>query len=93
MQFPSKFQHNSLQVLKEQFSTSYQKNKTPWRAKTILNNRRTSGGITIPDEGNASLVECVRISSFSMFRMSRQNYISFSGADFSLRSTHHPVSP
>jgi hypothetical protein len=48
MQFPSKFQHNSLQTLKNHFSTSYGKTKKQV-AKTILYNKRTSGGIIIPD--------------------------------------------
>jgi hypothetical protein len=35
--------------LKDQFSTSYEKTKYPGVAKTILNNKRVSGGITISD--------------------------------------------
>ena len=47
VQSPSKFQHNSSQILKEQFSTLYgQKARV---AKAILYNKRTSGGITILD--------------------------------------------
>ena len=59
MQFPSEFQHNSLQTLKEKSSTSYGKtkkqkqNKTKQKnlrvAKTIQYNKRTAGGIIIPD--------------------------------------------
>jgi hypothetical protein len=57
MKSPSKFQHNSSETWKEQFSTSYEKKKQQKRkkeeesriAKTILNNKRTSGRITIPD--------------------------------------------
>jgi hypothetical protein len=49
MQFPLKFQHNFLQTLKEQFSTSYGINKKPRLGKTILFNKRTSEGIIIPD--------------------------------------------
>jgi hypothetical protein len=47
MQSPSKFQHNSSQIWKEKFSTSYGKAKHRI-LKTILNNKR-AGGITIPD--------------------------------------------
>jgi hypothetical protein len=56
MQSPSKFLHNTSQTWKEHFSTSFgktkqqqqqqQKNRIP---KTLLNNKRTSGGITIHD--------------------------------------------
>ena len=49
MQSPSKFQHYSSQTWKEQFSTSYIKTKKPRIAKIILNNKRTSEEITIPD--------------------------------------------
>jgi len=49
MQCPSKFQHNSLQILKKKFSTSYRKTKTPMIAQTTLYNKRTSRGIAIPD--------------------------------------------
>ena len=59
MQSPSKFQHNYLEILKGQFSTSYEKTEYPHTkqtqkqtneakiAKTVLNNKRT-GGINIP---------------------------------------------
>jgi len=46
---PIKISTQFLQTLKEQFSTSYGKNKNPRIAKTILNNKRTSEGITVPD--------------------------------------------
>jgi hypothetical protein len=49
MQSPSKLQHNSAQTRKEQFSTSYGTTKKPKIAKTIVNNKRTSRRITIPD--------------------------------------------
>jgi hypothetical protein len=39
MQSPSKSQHNSSQILKGQFSTSYKK-KIFRKAKTILNNKK-----------------------------------------------------
>jgi hypothetical protein len=48
MQSPSKFQHNSSQTWKEQLSTSYGK-KESMIAKTVLKNKISSGGITIPD--------------------------------------------
>jgi hypothetical protein len=49
MQSPSKPQHNSSKTWKEQFSNSFGKEKKNRKVKTILNNERTTGGITIPD--------------------------------------------
>jgi hypothetical protein len=58
MQSPSKSQHNSSKAQKEQFSNSSGKAKNKQTnkkqnnnriVKTILNNKRTAGGITIPD--------------------------------------------
>ena len=48
MQFPSKFQHNLFTDL-EKILNFIWKNKKPGIAKTILCNKITSGGITIPD--------------------------------------------
>ena len=50
-----KSQHNSSQILKEQYSTSYGKikqnkqTKKPWIAKTTLYNKKTSKGISTSD--------------------------------------------
>jgi hypothetical protein len=53
MHFSSKFPYNSLQTLKEQFSTSYlkrtKKQKTTRIDKTVLYNKRTPTGIIITD--------------------------------------------
>jgi hypothetical protein len=50
MKSPSKFQHKSSKTWKNQFSNSSGKTKqTNKQAKTIHNNRRMAGGITIPD--------------------------------------------
>jgi hypothetical protein len=51
MQSPSKSQHNSSNTWKEQFSNSSGKAKKKKKriAKTILNNKRMAGEITIPD--------------------------------------------
>jgi hypothetical protein len=49
MQLLSNFQHDSLQTYTEQFSTLYGETKKPRIAKTILNNKRTSAGITISE--------------------------------------------
>jgi hypothetical protein len=46
---PIKIPTHFLQTLKKQFSISYGKNKKHRINKTILNNKRTSGGITMPD--------------------------------------------
>jgi hypothetical protein len=45
---PSKFQYNYLQILKEQFSTSYGETKTQ-DSQNILNNKVSSGEMAIPD--------------------------------------------
>jgi hypothetical protein len=49
MQSLSRFQHSSSKTWKKQFSISHGKTKKPKIAKTTLNNKRTSCGITIPD--------------------------------------------
>lgn len=48
METPSKFQHSSSQILRGKFSASYENTHTHnMKAKTIFNNKRTVGGITI----------------------------------------------
>jgi hypothetical protein len=47
MQFSSKFQHNSLQISREQFITPYEKKLRI--AKTILHNEKTSRGVMDPN--------------------------------------------
>lgn len=49
MKSSSKFQYNSLQTLKRQFSTTYENHKNPRISETILNYKKTARGITIPD--------------------------------------------
>jgi hypothetical protein len=48
MQSPSKFRLNSSELEREIYNFIWN-NIKPRRAKTLLNNKRTSGGITIPD--------------------------------------------
>jgi hypothetical protein len=49
MLYPSKSQNNSSKTQKEKFSNSSGKPKKSRIEKTILNNKRMSGQITIPD--------------------------------------------
>jgi hypothetical protein len=49
VQSTSKSQHNSSKTRKEQFSNSCGKGKKNRIVKTILNNKRTAGRITIAD--------------------------------------------
>ena len=49
LQIQCNSQQNSSQTSKEWYSTSYGKAKKPRIAETILYNKGTSGGITIPD--------------------------------------------
>jgi hypothetical protein len=49
MQSPSKFQLNSSQREKEQFSNFIWNNKKSRILKTNFNNKKSSGGITRPD--------------------------------------------
>jgi hypothetical protein len=46
---PTKIPTQFFADLKEQYLTSYEKNKKLRMTKTILNNKRTSGGVTISD--------------------------------------------
>jgi hypothetical protein len=50
LQSPSKSQHNSSKTWKEKFSNSSGKKKKNRIVKTILNNKRTAGRITFPDQ-------------------------------------------
>jgi hypothetical protein len=48
MQLPSKSQHNSSHILKGQFSNLYGNIKKIRISKTIVNNKRIAGDVTIP---------------------------------------------
>lgn len=47
MQFPSKFQHNSSQMLKGYNFQLHMETRKTRKAKTVLNNKRHAGGIAI----------------------------------------------
>jgi hypothetical protein len=49
MQSPSRFQHSFFTIFESAILNFIWKNKKPSIAKTIPNNKRSLGGITVPD--------------------------------------------